>query len=86
MCPNRRYLLKGGANTGDVHMRDDLAGAEIFHHAIVQIDASSTNADEINMGSFFALSGFHKLTNKERHKTFQETLRVVAVANPVCLA
>jgi len=31
------------------------------------------------MGSFFALSGFHKLTNKERHKTFQETLRVLGI-------
>ena len=26
------------------------------------------------LGSFFVLSGVHKLTNKERHKTFVETL------------
>jgi uncharacterized membrane protein YphA (DoxX/SURF4 family) len=26
------------------------------------------------LGSFFVLSGAHKLTNKERHKTFVETL------------
>jgi len=26
------------------------------------------------LGSFFVLSGFHKLTNTERHKTFVETL------------
>jgi uncharacterized membrane protein YphA (DoxX/SURF4 family) len=26
------------------------------------------------LGLFFALSGAHKLTNKERHKTFVETL------------
>ena len=28
------------------------------------------------LGLFFVLSGVHKLTNKERHKTFVETLRV----------
>jgi uncharacterized membrane protein YphA (DoxX/SURF4 family) len=31
------------------------------------------------LGSFFVLSGFHKLTNKERHKTFVETLRVLGI-------
>ena len=31
------------------------------------------------LGSFFVLSGFHKLTNGERHKTFVETLRVVGI-------
>jgi len=29
------------------------------------------------LGSFFVLSGFHKLTNRERHKTFVETLKLV---------
>jgi uncharacterized membrane protein YphA (DoxX/SURF4 family) len=31
------------------------------------------------LGSFFALSGVHKLTNKERHKTFVETLGVFGI-------
>src|ERR1700733_11786537 len=31
------------------------------------------------LGSFFVLSGIHKLTNKERHKTFVETLRVLGI-------
>jgi uncharacterized membrane protein YphA (DoxX/SURF4 family) len=31
------------------------------------------------LGSFFVLSGVHKLTNKERHKTFAETLRVLGI-------
>jgi uncharacterized membrane protein YphA (DoxX/SURF4 family) len=31
------------------------------------------------LGSFFALSGFHKLTNKERHKTFVETLTALRI-------
>ena len=31
------------------------------------------------LGSFFVLSGAHKLTNKERHKTFVETLRVLGI-------
>jgi putative oxidoreductase len=31
------------------------------------------------LGSFFVLSGIHKLTNKERHKTFAETLRVLGI-------
>jgi uncharacterized membrane protein YphA (DoxX/SURF4 family) len=31
------------------------------------------------LGSFFVLSGVHKLTNKERHKTFVETLRVLGI-------
>ncbi|MGA7803481.1 DoxX family protein [Bradyrhizobium sp.] len=31
------------------------------------------------LGSFFLLSGLHKLTNKERHKTFVETLRVLGI-------
>jgi uncharacterized membrane protein YphA (DoxX/SURF4 family) len=31
------------------------------------------------LGSFFVLSGFHKLTNSERHKTFVETLRVLHI-------
>jgi uncharacterized membrane protein YphA (DoxX/SURF4 family) len=31
------------------------------------------------LGSFFVLSGFHKLTNKERHKTFVETLRALGI-------
>jgi uncharacterized membrane protein YphA (DoxX/SURF4 family) len=31
------------------------------------------------LGSFFILSGFHKLTNKERRKTFVETLRVLGI-------
>ena len=30
------------------------------------------------LGSFFVLSGVHKLTNKERHKTFVETLGALA--------
>jgi len=31
------------------------------------------------LGSFFVLSGVHKLMNKERHKTFVETLRVLGI-------
>ena len=31
------------------------------------------------LGLFFVLSGFHKLTNEERHKTFVETLRVLDI-------
>jgi putative oxidoreductase len=31
------------------------------------------------LGWFFVLSGVHKLTNKERHKTFVETLRVLGI-------
>jgi uncharacterized membrane protein YphA (DoxX/SURF4 family) len=31
------------------------------------------------LGLFFVLSGAHKLINKERHKTFVETLRVLHV-------
>jgi hypothetical protein len=31
------------------------------------------------LGSFFVLSGFHKLTNRERHETFVETLRVLKI-------
>jgi uncharacterized membrane protein YphA (DoxX/SURF4 family) len=31
------------------------------------------------LGSFFVLSGIHKLRNKERHKTFVETLRVLGI-------
>jgi uncharacterized membrane protein YphA (DoxX/SURF4 family) len=31
------------------------------------------------LGSFFVLSGIHKLTNKERHKTFVETLTVLGI-------
>jgi uncharacterized membrane protein YphA (DoxX/SURF4 family) len=31
------------------------------------------------LGLFFVLSGAHKLTNKERHKTFVETLRVLRI-------
>jgi uncharacterized membrane protein YphA (DoxX/SURF4 family) len=31
------------------------------------------------LGSFFVLSGFHKLTNKERHKTFVETLAALGI-------
>jgi len=31
------------------------------------------------LGSFFVLSGAHKLTNKERHKTFVETLRDLGI-------
>ena len=31
------------------------------------------------LGWFFVLSGFHKLTNRERHKTFVETLRVLNI-------
>ena len=31
------------------------------------------------LGLFFVLSGVHKLTNKERHKIFVETLRVLGI-------
>jgi uncharacterized membrane protein YphA (DoxX/SURF4 family) len=31
------------------------------------------------LGSFFVLSGVHKLRNKERHKTFVETLRDLGI-------
>src|ERR1700735_5241706 len=31
------------------------------------------------LGLFFVLSGAHKLTNMERHKTFVETLRVLRI-------
>ena len=31
------------------------------------------------LGSFFVLSGVHKLLNKERHKTFVETLRGLGI-------
>ena len=31
------------------------------------------------LGWFFVLSGVHKLTNKERHETFVETLRVLGI-------
>jgi uncharacterized membrane protein YphA (DoxX/SURF4 family) len=31
------------------------------------------------LGLFFVLSGVHKLANKERHKTFVETLRVLGI-------
>ena len=31
------------------------------------------------LGSFFVLSGLHKLRNKERHKTFVETLRALGI-------
>ncbi len=31
------------------------------------------------LGSFFVLSGFHKLTSKERHETFVETLRLLGI-------
>jgi uncharacterized membrane protein YphA (DoxX/SURF4 family) len=31
------------------------------------------------LGLFFVLSGIHKLTNKERHKTFVETLRELGI-------
>jgi uncharacterized membrane protein YphA (DoxX/SURF4 family) len=31
------------------------------------------------LGSFFVLSGVHKLTNKERHKTFVQTLTVLGI-------
>ncbi|MFY9958329.1 DoxX family protein [Bradyrhizobium sp.] len=31
------------------------------------------------LGSFFVLSGVHKLTNKQRHETFVETLRVLGI-------
>jgi uncharacterized membrane protein YphA (DoxX/SURF4 family) len=31
------------------------------------------------LGWFFVLSGLHKLTNKERHKTFVETLRDLGI-------
>jgi uncharacterized membrane protein YphA (DoxX/SURF4 family) len=31
------------------------------------------------LGSFFVLSGVHKLTNAERHQTFVETLRALGI-------
>jgi uncharacterized membrane protein YphA (DoxX/SURF4 family) len=31
------------------------------------------------LGSFFVLSGIHKLRNKERHQTFVETLRALGI-------
>jgi uncharacterized membrane protein YphA (DoxX/SURF4 family) len=31
------------------------------------------------LGAFFVLSGVHKLTNKERHKTFTETLKALGI-------
>jgi uncharacterized membrane protein YphA (DoxX/SURF4 family) len=31
------------------------------------------------LGSFFVLSGIHKLRNKERHKTFVETLKALGI-------
>jgi putative oxidoreductase len=31
------------------------------------------------LGSFFVLSGVHKLRNKERHQTFVETLRALGI-------
>ena len=31
------------------------------------------------LGSFFVLSGIHKLTNRERHKTFVETLKALGI-------
>jgi uncharacterized membrane protein YphA (DoxX/SURF4 family) len=31
------------------------------------------------LGSFFVLSGIHKLTNRERHRTFVETLRELRI-------
>jgi putative oxidoreductase len=33
------------------------------------------------LGSFFVLSGFHKLTNKERHETFVETLKALSISH-----
>ena len=36
-------------------------------------------AMRLALGSFFVLSGVHKLTNKERHKTFVETLAVLGI-------
>jgi uncharacterized membrane protein YphA (DoxX/SURF4 family) len=36
-------------------------------------------AMRLALGSFFVLSGVHKLTNEERHKTFVETLRVLGI-------
>jgi uncharacterized membrane protein YphA (DoxX/SURF4 family) len=36
-------------------------------------------AMRLALGSFFALSGAHKLANKDRHKTFVETLRVLGI-------
>jgi uncharacterized membrane protein YphA (DoxX/SURF4 family) len=36
-------------------------------------------AMRLALGSFFALSGFHKLTNKDRHKAFEETLRLLGI-------
>jgi uncharacterized membrane protein YphA (DoxX/SURF4 family) len=36
-------------------------------------------AMRVALGSFFVLSGIHKLTNKERHQTFVETLRGLGI-------
>ena len=36
-------------------------------------------AMRLALGSFFVLSGIHKLANRERHKTFVETLRVLGI-------
>jgi putative oxidoreductase len=36
-------------------------------------------AMRLALGLFFVLSGFHKLTNKERHKTFVKTLRDLGI-------
>jgi putative oxidoreductase len=36
-------------------------------------------AMRIALGAFFVLSGFHKLTNKERHRTFVETLGALGI-------
>jgi putative oxidoreductase len=36
-------------------------------------------AMRVALGSFFVLSGIHKLTNKQRHETFAETLRVLGI-------
>ncbi len=35
------------------------------------------------LGAFFVLSGVHKLTNKERHKTFTETLTALGIPRVV---
>ena len=36
-------------------------------------------AMRLALGSFFVLSGVHKLTNKQRHQTFVETLRALRI-------
>ena len=40
---------------------------------------SAITAMRFALGSFFVLSGTHKLINKERHKTFVETLRALRI-------